>query len=140
MKVFELAAVALLRGHEVLNVRKAGTSHVILPGGKIEPGESPLETALREAREEVRLDLSAEHLTRLGRFSAAAANGDADQIHCTVFVADWPGDVTPVSDHEIAEYEWTDLLDCDDDPRQAPLLVDCVIPALRAQGYLPQAA
>ncbi|SPF68106.1 NUDIX hydrolase domain [Propionibacterium ruminifibrarum] len=136
MKVFELAAVALLRGHEVLNVRKRGTDHVILPGGKIEPGESTLDAVLREATEELRIDLDPEALELLGDFDSAPANGDADKIHCTVYVADWPRDALARTDHEIAEYEWTDLLDCTGDPRQAPLLIDHVIPALRRAGRI----
>lgn len=48
-------------GYTVLLTRRADTlrSHtgqVALPGGRIDPGESPVECALREAREEVGLD------------------------------------------------------------------------------------
>ncbi|WP_425438781.1 NUDIX hydrolase [Propionibacterium cyclohexanicum] len=136
MKIFELAAVAFLRGHEVLNVRKSGTDHVILPGGKIEAGESPLDCAVRETREELGLRVERAELSRLGTFTAAAANHDADAIHCTVFLADWPRSATAVPDHEIADYEWTDLLNCREDPRQAPLLIDHVLPALEARGLI----
>lgn len=136
MKIFELAAVAFLRDHEVLNVRKAGTRHVILPGGKIEAGESALDCAVRETREELRVRVDRDALGRLGTFTSAAANGDADGIHCTVFVTNWSRHATAVPDHEICDYEWTDLLTCQDDPRQAPLLLDCVIPALRACGMI----
>lgn len=136
MKIFELAAIAFLRDHEVLNVRKSGTDHVILPGGKIEAGESALDCAVRETREELRLRVDRETLNPLGRFTAASANGDADAIHCTVFLADWPHLAAAVPDHEICAYEWTDLLTCEDDPRQAPLLLDCVIPALRVRGVI----
>lgn len=47
--IFNLAAVCLMRGRTCLNVRKRGADHVILPGGKIELGETPLEAAIREA-------------------------------------------------------------------------------------------
>ncbi|MFT8395278.1 NUDIX hydrolase [Propionibacterium sp.] len=136
MKVFELAAVAFLRGREVLNVRKIGTHHVILPGGKIEPGESAIDCAVRETHEELQLLVHKDDLTPLGRFTADAANGDADEIHCTVFTAPWPRSGHPAPDNEIADYEWTDLLNCRDDPRQAPLLVNCVIPVLQARGVI----
>ncbi len=129
--ILDLAAVCLLRGRSCLNVRKAGTHHVILPGGKIEPGETALEAAVREAAEEVRLHLDPASLNHLGTFEAAPANNDAEGIRCAVFVRSWDDAwAHPAPDHEISEYEWTPLDTAADDPRQAPLLVDSVIPEL----------
>ncbi|AMS06288.1 NUDIX hydrolase [Acidipropionibacterium acidipropionici] len=129
--ILDLAAVCLLRGRSCLNVRKAGTGHVILPGGKIEPGETALEAAVREAAEEVRLHLDPATLGHLGTFEAAPANDDAEGIRCAVFVRSWDDAwAHPTPDHEIAEYEWTPLDHAADDPRQAPLLIDSVIPEL----------
>lgn len=135
--ILDLAAVCLLRGRSCLNVRKAGTDHVILPGGKIEAGETPVQAAVREASEEVRLELDPDALDHLGTFDAAPANDDADGIRCAVFVRGWDESWPhPTPDHEIVEYEWTPLDRCADDPRQAPLLVDSVIPALRSRGLI----
>ena len=75
-----------MRGRTCLNVRKKGADHVILPGGKIELGETPLEAAIREAREETRLVLDPDDLKHLGTFDAPAANHDADGIRCVVYV------------------------------------------------------
>lgn len=135
--IFNLSAVCLMRGRTCLNVRKRGAGHVILPGGKIEPGETPLEAAIREAREETCLVLDPADLTHLGTFDAPAANGDADGIRCAVYVCDWQDSwPEPVPDSEIVEYEWTDLDHCHDDARQAPLLLGRVIPALQQRGLL----
>lgn len=135
--ILDLAAVCLLRGRSCLNVRKAGTGHVILPGGKIEPGETALQAAVRETAEEVRLSLAPASLVHLGTFEAVPANDDADGIRCAVFVRDWDESWPhPVPDHEIVEYEWTPLDTAAADPRQAPLLVDSVIPELRRRGLL----
>ena len=126
-----------MRGRTCLNVRKRGADHVILPGGKIEPGETSLEAAIREAREETRLVLDPADLTHLGTFEAPAANHHADGIRCAVYLCNWCETYPePIADSEIVEYEWTDLDHCHNDVRQAPLLRDRVIPALQQQGLL----
>ena len=42
-------------GGALLTVRKRGTSRFMLPGGKLEPGETPVACAVREAAEEIGL-------------------------------------------------------------------------------------
>ena len=60
---FTVAALILTDGAgRVLTVRKRGTEHFMLPGGKIEPGESSDATAVREAHEELGLVLDAAEL------------------------------------------------------------------------------
>lgn len=69
-----VAAVVLDdRGH-VLVVRKRGTSSFMQPGGKIEPGEEPLEALVREVREELGAAVDRSTVRALGRHGAAAAN------------------------------------------------------------------
>ena len=60
------AAVVLGQGGDVLLVRHAyGPLNWEVPGGASEPGESIVETALRELREETGLDAAAESLVSI---------------------------------------------------------------------------
>lgn len=120
-----VSAVALVRDGAVLTVRKKGTNRFMLVGGKPDPGESPLDCALRETREEVSLDLA--DLVLLGEFESAAANEPGHRLHSTVYTAPIPGE--PVAAAEIAELRWTSLDGAYDD--LAPMLEFNVLPILR---------
>ncbi len=54
--------------HELLLCHVTGQNHWDLPKGGIDEGESPLQAALRETREETGLRLAADELVDLGRF------------------------------------------------------------------------
>lgn len=55
-RVVNVCAVAIRnRDGLVLTVRKRGSDGFMMPGGKPEPGETPLQTACREVNEEIGL-------------------------------------------------------------------------------------
>lgn len=81
-------AAALIRHperREILMVRKRGTTSFMLPGGKPEPGETPLQTIQREVAEELGLDLREDQLSQIGTWTAAAANEAGFSVTGTVF-------------------------------------------------------
>lgn len=127
MPTIVVSAVALVRDRAVLTVRKQGTSRFMLVGGKPEPGESALECALRETREEVSLDLTSVEL--LGEFESEAANEPGHRLHSTVYTAEFAAE--PVVAAEIAEMRWTSFDDTYLD--LAPMLELNVLPLLRAR-------
>ena len=98
----------------------------MLVGGKLEPGESAREAALRETYEEVGLEI--ESATLLGEFLSEAANEPGHSLHSTVFWVE--SDADPVASAEIAEVRWTPLHDHPDD--LAPMLEHHVLPVIRA--------
>jgi len=120
-----VAAVALVRDGCVLTVRKRGTQRFMLVGGKLEPGESAREAALRETLEEVGLRI--ESATLLGEFLSEAANEPGHTLHSTVFWVE--SDAEPVASAEIAEVRWTPIEDHPDD--LAPMLEFHVLPVIR---------
>jgi uridine kinase len=126
---FVTASVCVVRDGALLTVRKRGTSMFMLPGGKLEPGESFVDCAVREAAEEVGLTLLAAELVPLGDWTVAAANEPGALVRSAVFVAP-PGQPEPRALGEIAELRWVPLGQRADD--LAPLLVERVLPALEA--------
>jgi 8-oxo-dGTP pyrophosphatase MutT (NUDIX family) len=120
-----VAAVALVRDGRVLTVRKQGTERFMLVGGKLEPGESARDAALRETLEEV--GIAVDEATLIGEFHSEAANEPGHTLHSTVFWIE--SDAEPVAAREIAEVRWTPLEDHPDD--LAPMLEHHVLPVLR---------
>ncbi|MEX3609478.1 TIGR00730 family Rossman fold protein [Rothia sp. LK2588] len=138
--VITVSAV-VIRNHEgqVLTVRKRGTEGFMLPGGKPEPSETPLETVGREVAEELNFQLTAEQLNPLGTFEEPALNEPDHTVRAHVFL--WtpaPGEdldrlaeLQPAA--EIAELRWVDPAQ-ENLADQAPLNVNAVFPALAEHG------
>lgn len=115
----------------VLSVRKRGTRMFMQPGGKPEPGESALDAAVREIREELSVDLDRDRMTLLGTFTAPAANEGGYDVTGTVFVH--PPVEVPGPAAEIEELRWVDAA-APLGHEFAPLMVNSILPALRAAG------
>ncbi len=129
MTVLRIAAVVFRdREGRVLSVRKRGTEAFMLPGGKLEPGETGLQTAVREVLEELGLAVDPQRLVNLGRFTAPAANEPGFGVECDVFVS--PGALAelPQVHDEIAEARWFPADSVD--PLLAPLSRDVIFPLL----------
>jgi 8-oxo-dGTP diphosphatase len=101
-----VAAVVLDHRNHVLVVRKRGTSSFMQPGGKIEPGEAPLEALIREVREELGTGIDESAARALGRYSAAAANEPGHVVDADLFLVSLDGEPRP--DAEIDEMAWID--------------------------------
>jgi len=115
--MFEVSVVYILRegaeGDEVLLGEKLtglGIGKIVGPGGKQEPGESPVETALREVCEEVGLTLEAEALFPLARVTYPfVGRGELSQRSHAFVTRVWSGDVRASSEIEATWWPLKDL-------------------------------
>lgn len=119
-----VAAVAR-DGERILTVLKRGTSTYMLPGGKLETGESEQEALARELIEELGTGLAGP-ARLIGRFTAVAANETDRLVDATVFAVTLAG--RPQALAEIAEIRWVDA--ARPGIPLAPLLAEHVLPAL----------
>lgn len=95
--------VFLTRGDEVLLIHKKtglGAGKINGPGGKLEPGESPLDAARREVREELLIEVGA--LLEMGELHFDFVDGL--KLHCVVFQgSEFSGEPTETRE---AKPEW----------------------------------
>jgi 8-oxo-dGTP diphosphatase len=77
----------VVRDGEILLIEKKrgiGAGKINGPGGKIDPGETPLQCAIRETQEE--LHITVKEARKMGELCFAMS--DLPDIHCHVFMAD----------------------------------------------------
>ena len=115
----------------ILVVRKRGTSRYMLPGGKIEQGETPAQAALRELHEEVGAELELESLIFLGEWTAPAANEAGLTVHGHIFEHPWIDGLAVRA--EIEDLLWLHPDEMSTRGDLAPLLVTRVLPALTSK-------
>ena len=139
-RVVNVCAVAIRnRDGLVLTVRKKSSDGFMMPGGKPEPGESPVQTACREVSEEIGLTPDPVRMHYLGPLEAAALNESGFTVRAETFEYA-PTDeqyeqlATLVPQAEIAELRWVDpaMARPSDIAAQAPLNTEQIFPLLAA--------
>ncbi|MFG1681994.1 NUDIX domain-containing protein [Nonomuraea sp. NPDC049269] len=111
MTIDKIAWVHLEDG-KILSTRSRDKDVYYIPGGKREPGETDLDTLIREIDEELAVAIIPASATHFGSFQAQAhghANGVTVQMTC--YTADYRGTPTPSS--EIEEVTWLTYADRD---------------------------
>lgn len=143
-RVVNVCAVAIRnRDGLVLTVRKQGSDGFMMPGGKPEPGETPLQTACREVSEEIGLTPDPDRMHHLGLLEAAALNEAGFTVRAETYeYAPTPEQheqlATLVPHAEIAELRWVNpaMSSPSDSAAQAPLNTEQIFPLL-ARTPLP---
>ncbi len=105
-----VAAVALIRDRRLLMVTARARDVHYMPGGKIDPGERAAEAAVREAREEIGVELDPAEVTPLFTVTTQAHGEPAGrQVEMQVFAATTPD--APRASSEIDALHWVTSAD-----------------------------
>lgn len=134
MKLITVAAAVISNAHDqLLLVRKHNTQYFMQVGGKLESGEAPEQTMLREIAEEIGVQAEIEQF--IGRFETPTAN-EADHLLVSYLYQVRLSEAPQIA-AEIAEMKWIDL--DDQETLLAPLTTQVVIPWYRTQQQAAQA-
>jgi 8-oxo-dGTP pyrophosphatase MutT (NUDIX family) len=128
-KVVAAAVVCRDSRDRLLVVYDSFKQHWTIPGGVVDPDEDPQSGAVREAREEAGIEVSAGDL--LGVFAGRWPDRLVF-VYAAVPVADPPPDPRPAHPHEIGAAEWVDLGEALE--RLAPHVRNQVTRCLRSPG------
>jgi 8-oxo-dGTP diphosphatase len=101
-----------LEDSKILSTRSRGKDVYYIPGGKREPGETDVQTLVREIREELDVAIAPGSATHVGTFEAQAhGHAVGIAVRMTCYTADYQGTLTPSS--EIDELIWLTYADRD---------------------------
>jgi 8-oxo-dGTP pyrophosphatase MutT (NUDIX family) len=105
-----VAAVALIRDRRLLMVTARARDVHYMPGGKIDPGETSAEAAVREAREEIGVKLDPADVMPLFTVTTQAhGEPEGRQVEMQVFAATTPD--APRASSEIDALHWVTSAD-----------------------------
>lgn len=115
------ANAIVLRGDEVLLVRRSDTGEWAPVSGIVDPGEHPAETAVREALEETGVVIEVERMLWMSVLDEITyANGDRCRYLDHGFRARWVSGDAVVGDEESTQVGWFPVAELPT-PRQARL-------------------
>ena len=112
MTLIDKIAWIRLADGRILSTRSRGKDVYYLPGGKREPGETDVQTLVREIREELDVAIAPDSASHVGTFEAQAHGHPAGvSVRMTCYAADYSG--TLAASSEIVELAWLSYADRD---------------------------
>lgn len=83
--IYLASALITDNNNRMLTVRKKGSQYYMMAGGKIEKGEKPIETLIREIEEELQIRITAGDASLLGTHQTNAVNEANTIVSATIF-------------------------------------------------------
>jgi 8-oxo-dGTP diphosphatase len=112
MTLIDKIAWIRLQDGKILSTRSRGKDVYYIPGGKREPGETDVQTLVREIREELDVAIAPGSAAHVGTFQAQAHGHAAGiAVRMTCYTADYQGTLAPSS--EVDELIWLTYADRD---------------------------
>jgi ADP-ribose pyrophosphatase YjhB (NUDIX family) len=145
-RVVPAAYVVLRRGDEVLLMLRANTGYMdgfwAVPAGHVERGESALEAAVREVREEVGVEIDPADLVPVTAMHRTGGNGDPidERVDFFFTASKWSGEPRLMEPEKADALEWfaLDKLPEPRVPHEARVLREMQsggLPAVIVQGF-----
>jgi 8-oxo-dGTP diphosphatase len=123
MTTIDKIAWIRLEAGKILSTCSRGKDVYYIPGGKREPGETDIQTLVREINEELTVAIAPASATHAGTFEAQAHGHAAGiAVRMTCYTADYQGTLTPSS--EVEELIWLTYADRDRVPPVDQLIFD----------------
>lgn len=102
------------------------------PGGKIDPGEQPLDALVRELHEELGLVIDPGDATFIGNYQAPAANEPGCTVDCALYWIEMKQESQAIAAAEIEEALWVSVPEACE-LKLAPLTREVIFPLLKQQ-------
>jgi 8-oxo-dGTP diphosphatase len=115
--------LAAIEKNKILLVKKKGLAELIMPGGKIEPGETAEQCLRREIKEELEADIC--ELAFLGTFEDKASGRD-DAVSIALYAGKIKGPIK--ASNEIESYVWYGL---GSNEKLSPIVKNKILPFLK---------
>jgi 8-oxo-dGTP diphosphatase len=132
-----VAGGIFIKDRKVLGVRTRKRPAFIVPGGKIEAGEQPSDTLIREVKEEIGLEIKNTDFKLYGTIYEDASLGDFNKnrkMRMDAFlIMSWKG--MPAAKGEVDEIRWLDSKALTN-TELGSILKNHLLPDLRQQGLI----
>lgn len=129
------AAGIIIKDRRLLVERSKGKDVFVAPGGKLESGETSVQAAIRELKEEFQLAITENDLEEFGTFYAEAADSHntGKKLRMDVFIVKNASEIVP--DSEVEEVRWISS-EVPTDIEVGSIFAHEVLPRLKEQGLV----